>query len=190
MPPDALTAIYRSHPAAQKLFDWIAQAETEANRTTVEELIDNCDVSRRHAINLLRALADAGYGEFKVGRKGHPSRFEWAEDPQVLAERLEQLDGRDAGDDEQLEQAEAKPSNGPALDNGELFVEMFPQTETVAHEPPTSLRRRATARELELIEHSYVLRPKLRIVLKLPEDLSAREAEVLAEWLRNLSFQR
>jgi hypothetical protein len=41
-----------------------------------------------------------------------------------------------------------------------------------------------------LIEHSYVLRPKLRVVVKLPEDLSAREAEVLGNWLREISFER
>lgn len=174
MPPDALTEIYRTQPAARKLFDWIVQAEVEAQRTTVEDLLDNCGVSRRHAINVLRALADAGYGEFKVGRKGHPSRFEWAEDPRVLAERLERGDGRD---DDELEQAH--DGNGRALGDGELFDALIAQSEPIR-----------AAGDAAWIEHSYVLRPDVRLVVQLPADLSAREAEILSNWIRDLSFER
>jgi hypothetical protein len=184
MPPDTLIAIYQAQPAARKVFDWIRQADIEENRTTVEELIDNCGISRRHAVNLLRALADAGYGEFKVGRKGHPSRFEWSEAPQLLADWIEGHDGGSPDElDDELDELTPKPSDSLVAGNGELFVEMFPQTE---HEPVAT----ATSRAIELIEHSYVLRPKLRLVVKLPADLSAREAEVLGEWIKNLSFER
>jgi len=182
MPPDALSTIVRAQPAARKLFEWIVQSGLEHDRTIVEDLIENCGVSRRAAINLLRALADGGYGEFKVGRKGHPSRFEWAQDPQALAERVGQLadaDGRDHDGDDADADADGKPKpNGLAA--GELAAELFSkQVEAIG-----------SAGDVQLIEHSYVLRPKLRIVVKLPEDLSAREAEVLGEWIKNLSFER
>lgn len=188
MSPDALTTIVRAQPAARKLFEWIVQTELEHDRTTVEDLIDNCGVSRRAAINLLRALAEAGFGEFKVGRKGHPSRFEWAEDPQALAERVGQIADGDGRDDDEDRKAMA---NGRATDDGELFAtaELFSQVEA-KREAPSGPRRRAPSGEVELIEHSYVLRPKLRIELKLPADLSAREAEVLGAWIKNLSFER
>lgn len=103
-------------------------------------------------------------GEFKVGRKGHPSRFEWAADPHALAERFEQLDEADVLDHEQLDDP-----------RGELVVEQLARTQ---------------AREVELIEHAYVLRPKLRVSVRLPADLSAREAAVLGDWMRQLSFER
>jgi hypothetical protein len=176
MSADALTTICQAQPAARKLFDWIVQADVEDNRTTVEDLIDHCGISRRSAINLLRCLAEAGFGEFKVGRKGHPSRFEWTEDPQLLAEQLGQGD-----EDDEDEDGSVAKSNG----NGELFADMF-AAEPIATQPPPS-RVRASDK---LIEHHYVLRPNLRIVVELPEDLSAREAEVLAAWVRNLSFER
>ena len=141
-------------------------------------------VTRRSAINLLRALDRAGVGEFKVGRKGHPSRFEWDEDPQAVAERFEQLDGSDGHDDEhesdEADVANAKPkSNGRA--HGQLFDDALLQAEPA---------RRGTPRDVELIEHNYVLRPRLRVSVQLPANLTAREAEVLGEWIRNISFER
>jgi hypothetical protein len=184
MSPDALTTLCQAQPAARKLFDWIVQADLEDNRTTVEDLIDHCGISRRNAINLLRALGEAGLGEFKVGRKGHPSRFEWTEDPQQLAEQLEQREDEDDG-------PAAKAKSNGKRDNGELFEDML-ATEPVVTEPPPPSRTRTpvVARDARLIEHYYVLRPNLRIVVALPEDLSAREAEVLGAWINNLSFDR
>lgn len=174
--PSDLSAI-QSQPAARKVFTWLAEAEIEDKRTTVEDLLEHCQVSRRSAINLLRALDRAGVGEFKVGRKGHPSRFEWDEDPQAVAERFEQLDGSDGHDDEH--EPDEPKSNGRA--HGQLFDEALLQA---------SPARRGAARDVELIEHNYVLRPRLRVSVQLPADLSAREAEVLGEWLRNISFER
>lgn len=180
MPPD-LSAI-QSQPAARTVFAWLAEAEIEDERTTVEDLIEHCQVTRRSAINLLRALDQAGVGEFKVGRKGHPSRFEWGEDPQVVAERFERLDGSDGHDhvheSDEDDEREFK-SNGRA--HGQLFDDAVLQAEPA---------RRGVASDVELIEHSYVLRPKLRVTVQLPADLSAREAAVLGEWIRNISFER
>src|SRR5262249_59844800 len=34
--------------------------------------------SRRDLVRLLQSLARAGAGRFKIGRRGKPSRFEWA----------------------------------------------------------------------------------------------------------------
>ncbi len=197
-----LTAIYRAQPAARKLFDWILAAGVEDNRTTVGDLMEQCDVSRRQSITVLRALADAGCGEFKVGRKGHPSRLEWARDPRALADKLA---GAEALDELEPERAGADESDGagerhdgreqaPArsrLGAGEVFIEMFPNDEPAqAPKPPPSRPRRAPPSRHALIEHTYVLRPNLRLVVELPEDLSAREAEVLGEWVKNLSFER
>ena len=188
--PSDLTAIHQSQPAARKVFAWLAEAEIEDKRTTVEDLVEHCHVSRRSAVNLLRALDRAGVGEFKVGRKGHPSRFEWTEEPQAVAERFEQLDGSDGRDDEDEDdeldgKLDAKTKTKPnGRGHGELFDDAFLQAEV---ELP---QRRGSTREVELIEHAYVLRPKLRVVVQLPADLSAREAEVLGEWIRNISFER
>ena len=190
MPSDALTAIYRAHPATlRQLLDGILETQADSRITTVEGLVGECGMSRRRAINLLRALAKAGLGEFKLGRKGHPSRLEWAQDPQALVEQLDAVDvpsdsdsdsdsdsGSDSDDD-----APDEPQSQPI--NGELIFDVFPHQR--AKPDPIAPPARAA-----LIQHSYVLRPQLRILVELPEDLTAREAEVLGKWVRNLSFDR
>jgi len=199
--PSAQTATHQASPVIQKLRDWMlsATAEVENNRTTVEGLIERRGMSRRRAVNLLRALADAGYGEFKLGRKGHPSRFEWADDPQTLAKQLAAIEEvvevvEVVGDEDDLDdQDDQQP------DSGEMVLEMFPHargkpiTTEPASESPASVdpsEASEASDPSEAIEHSYVLRPDLRVVVQLPRDLTAREAEVLGDWVRNLSFDR
>jgi hypothetical protein len=43
--------------------------------------------------------------------------------------------------------------------------------------------------EVETVEHSFKLRPELDIALVLPEDLTVREAERLATFIRSLPFE-
>lgn len=42
--------------------------------------------------------------------------------------------------------------------------------------------------ESEMIEHTYVLRPDLTIVLELPEDITPREAQRISQFIDSLSF--
>ena len=74
----AIRALYEENPHATRLFDWTASLERDAYETTVERLIRKLGITRGEAIRLARALADAGCGEFIVGRKGWSSRFRWA----------------------------------------------------------------------------------------------------------------
>ena len=202
MAADNLTAIYRSHPAARKLFDWVRHSGVENKRTTVEELTDECGVARRHSIIVLRALAKAGYGEFKIGRKGHPSRIEWSEDPRALAERV--LGGDEATSDDEAEDAAADDSAADDAAAEDAAADAAAADDDAADDDAADEDDDSDEDELievftlgargaddpGLIEHSYVLRPSLRIVVDLPADLSVREAAVLGEWLRNLSFER
>jgi hypothetical protein len=229
MPLETLFAMYRTTPAAKKLFDSLARSGAEDNRTTVDELIEDGDISRSAAITVLREIEEAGYGEFKLGRKGHPSRLEWSEDPRSLAERL-------AGESSQQGEGEvtSHPVPSSVLADRKGVLEMFPGAEVTRRarrdrqrgadqpddgepEPPRRRRgRRAAAKQPDnvehaakpqrddapsdadtdagvnagMIEHSYILRPELRVVIQLPADLSAREAQVLGDWIRNLSFER
>jgi hypothetical protein len=164
MPPDTLLAIYRTQPTARKLFDWLRRVGSKRNYTTVDDLIEHLSVTRRIAIPLLRSLADAGCGEFKVGRKGHPSRLEWAKSPRGLAEAL------------------AITANGHNPD-----LPVSPPVPTPVPEEPTA---EESSNGTDLITHNYVLRPGLRIDLHLPVNLSTSEAKVLSAWIKNLSFER
>ncbi len=178
----ALRQLYRSLPAAQKLFEMLVQTEP-VERITVDELIDELGLGRRNAIDLLRSLEEHGCGDFRVGRKGHPSRLEWCLDPRDLAERIR--DHRRVGADGAAGEPPASASEGTESD-GEASADRAEQGQLDDEDSERHLDRASQS----MINHVFVLRPDLRVVLELPVDLSQREAEVLAEWARNLSFDR
>jgi hypothetical protein len=77
-----LRKLYTTSRAAKAAFDHFAQRKNSSAQTTVDRLQtalrqDGQDVARSDIIDLFKALGEAGCGHFVVGRKGHPSRFEW-----------------------------------------------------------------------------------------------------------------
>ncbi|KIG13704.1 hypothetical protein DB30_07550 [Enhygromyxa salina] len=195
-------------PTARALFAAVLVADVEDGRTTVDELIESGAATRRQAITLLRDLDEAGCGEFKVGRKGHPSRLEWSGDPRELARQIiDEMDGRDDAEHDSRSESEPSPPEADQPDRAlppaaAIALDLSfaqPELPVAANEPhaapaPTSTGHTRAA-ELDAagddeIEHTYVLRPSRRVSVTLPADLTRREAEVLADWLRNLSFER
>lgn len=74
----AIRELYNENPIAQQLFDINAERERDASSSSLDVISRKLDISRGDAVALARALEIAGCGEFKVGRRGAPSRFEWA----------------------------------------------------------------------------------------------------------------
>ncbi|PRP96309.1 hypothetical protein [Enhygromyxa salina] len=187
---DMLHKLYTLRPTARELFGSIIQVGVDQGRTTVDQLIEASSATRRQAITLLRELEEAGCGEFKVGRKGHPSRLVWVGDPREIARRVVSGELPDQPTAEQPQQPEPEPH---APDSLEVIgaPEPAPELELPLDlplelpQPPTT--EHATR---EQIEHTYVLRPDFRVSVALPANVTRREAEVLADWIRNLSFER
>lgn len=80
---DAVIQIYRTKKSFQTILDYFARRQKNSSRTTAERLqkalaSEDIDITRTEIIDLFRALANAGCGVFLVGRKGHPTRFEWS----------------------------------------------------------------------------------------------------------------
>ena len=96
---EAIRKLYRSEAAARALFDWTAQRERDATATSIDRLSNRLGISRGEAVALARALEQAGCGQFVVGRRGQPSRFEWAFSCISLGQAA-------AGEDVKLEAAE------------------------------------------------------------------------------------
>ncbi|MFV8752245.1 hypothetical protein ACNOYE_16985 [Nannocystaceae bacterium ST9] len=173
-----LRQLHQTLPAAQKMFAMLAEQPELGDHITVDELIDNLELGRRNAVDLLREVAEAGAGEFRLGRKGHPSRLVWSTDPRsvvdgVLSRQAESAKPEPLDDDPGAQvqsQREPPPPFEPERPNGR------------AHDFPASTPK--------TIDHVFVLRPDLRISVTLPIDLGAREAAVLGDWIRNLSFER
>lgn len=202
---DTLHKLYSSLPTARQLFDTIIELGVEEGRTTVDELILGSAATRRQAITLLRDLDEAGCGEFKVGRKGHPSRLVWNGDPSEIAQRV--ISGELVGATPDHEAAEQPPESEPDAQDlleassvgataaqATLDLAEAPDEERAVAQAPKTTRAPSSAKgertRADQIEHNYVLRPNRRVSVTLPANLSRREAEVLADWVRNLSFER
>lgn len=74
----AIQALYEQSQDAKKLFDWVATLRRDATATTIERMSQRLGMSRSAAVSLAKSLEEAGCGEFVVGRRGSPSRFEWS----------------------------------------------------------------------------------------------------------------
>lgn len=79
----ALLSLYASGGAPKAALDHFAARQNNSARTTVDRLqallrAEGHDVSRSDIIELFRGLEAAHCGQFRIGRKGHPSRFEWS----------------------------------------------------------------------------------------------------------------
>ena len=96
---EAIRKLYRSNAAAQSLFDWTASRERDATATSIDRISNRLGVSRGEAVALARSLEQAGCGQFIVGRRGQPSRFEWEYSCISLGQAA-------AGEDVKLEAAE------------------------------------------------------------------------------------
>lgn len=191
-----LIELYRSHESVQNLFAVLRARRPDDGRTTVEQLSELGGISRSDAIALLKELEALGYGKFTVGRRGHPSRLEWTVDTVELARSLAQPGLPNLS--EPRAAAESGAAAKPALDESDSEdtapeLRRARKAPSFTLTPPTAAPktlRPSEAADAKMVEHAYVLRPNLRLCLELPVDLTQREAEILAEWVRNLSFER
>jgi hypothetical protein len=80
---EPLRTLYTLRPTNKAALDHFAGRRYSSTRTTVERLQallrqEGHDVPRGDIIDLFKGLEAAKCGKFVVGRKGHPSRFEWS----------------------------------------------------------------------------------------------------------------
>jgi len=160
---EELQALYQSDSCARALLDYAASRTRNSTESRVDRLLtvlrnqEESAFSRPELISALKQLADAGAGDFIIGRRGQPSRFQWAVamisvgkaargEEDVMIESIDDIDVDENLDSETFETAEG------------------------------SLR------------HTYVLRPGYEVCLDLPENLSAKEAARLSDFVRTLPF--
>jgi hypothetical protein len=78
-----LRSLYVGDKNAKAVLDYFSARERNRSITTVDRLLhkliaDGDDMSRGDVVGVLQRLDEVGCGRFIPGRKGHPSRFEWA----------------------------------------------------------------------------------------------------------------
>src|ERR1043166_2941458 len=80
---NAIRQLYATNRAAKRAFDYFATKKRNKRSTTVDRL-HAVLVSQGHKVsytevrNFLRELADLKCGEYKMGRRGWPSRLQWS----------------------------------------------------------------------------------------------------------------
>ncbi|WP_019624936.1 hypothetical protein [Thioalkalivibrio thiocyanoxidans] len=146
-----LRSLYDSNSAYQAIFDYLAGRTQNRSVMKVDRVVQQLqgEATRKDVIDLSKKLEEMNLGAFIVGRRGKPSRFEWASE-------LTQVGRVAAG-----EEAELRPYSADEEDS----------------EDPE-----------DMVTHEYMLRPDLPIEIRLPADLTEREAQRLGEYVRTLSF--
>ena len=159
----ALKALYTFDSAAKAVLDEFASRQRNQQTTKLEQLLfrlnnSGVGVAKADVIGVLRKLDEYACGHFRIGRKGHPTRFEWKYD-------LVSVGKAAAGGTQAVEgiQPTADQDNGAE----EIPEKAIPEG---------------------AIQHTFQLRPDWQIELSLPADLSAREAGRLSEFVKTLPF--
>src|ERR1700693_499048 len=123
------------------------------------EKAENQSRTRRLAVEFFRELERLGVGEFRVGRRGMPTRFIWN------CSLLE------------VAAAATPPPNAS--------TEVETRGSTEAHTGSEMQAKPAT----RLLRHIYVLRENLTVQLELPVDFSETEANRLASFINTLPLK-
>ena len=158
-----LREIYKSDDAARSLFDNFAARTNDYRMTTVSRAAQIAEASRSETITLFREFERLGAGSFKAGRRGSKTRIEWDYSIRSLG----------AAAQGSVDQPEAIDKS--KLDFDGEFDALVSEEESEVGEG-------------DLISHSFQLRPDLRLTIKLPVDLTAKEAERFAGFIRQVPF--
>jgi len=83
MDANTISSLARRSPAARVIFEYLAGRQRNSTQTTVDALVsalerEGHEIPRGEVVFAFRELENAHCGKFLVGRKGHPTRFEWA----------------------------------------------------------------------------------------------------------------
>lgn len=165
---EGLRVLYKTDKTAKALFDTLAKRVNNSREQRVDQMErslanDGVAASRREITRVLKALEDAGCGEYIVGRKGHPSRFRW--DVEMVAV------GRYAA--------------GISTDIGQVSPGLPTEDDDISAEVGSDGLSAASPREFT---HGFQLRPDLPVSFRLPADLTTAEAARLADFVKTLPF--
>ena len=72
-----IRALYRKDENAKKIFDLLANRTRDVRITTVDWVMRKLELWRGDAVDLLKALDEAGCGTIYYGRRGAKTRIEW-----------------------------------------------------------------------------------------------------------------
>jgi hypothetical protein len=156
-----LRGLYVNNDVAKRLFDNFATRKKDMRVTPVARAAYLADATQGEMVALFRALDELGAGEFKLGRRGSKTRIEWLYSQCSLGQV-----------------AQGAASHPESIDPTDFEED---DTELAEIEGTDSA-------DGEWITHSFQLRADLRITLNLPADITTKEADRLAGFIRQVPF--
>lgn len=75
---EGLRELYEEESGAREFLKWASERQNDATRTSIDRLEQKAGVDRRKAIDLAKQFDRLGCGRYIIGRRGAPSRIEWA----------------------------------------------------------------------------------------------------------------
>jgi hypothetical protein len=150
-----LRKLYQESPENGRIFDFLAARKLDRQDTSVERAASETKLENSVIVSLFRALAEAGAGDFKVGRHGRKTRIEWYYSLRSIG----------------------KIASGHEIDLAP--VPAGTTTEEAAEGLPE---------DVKMADHAFVVRHGLTIKFQLPIDLTKKEADRLANTIRNIPF--
>lgn len=144
----------------QAFFEWAASLKVTPRETTYDELQAALKLNRAAARSYAVDIEEAGIGERIFGRRTFKSRIRWKYTLKSVADAAR-------GFRDTLE---------------ELSDSNFPATNEADDASPPRV-------PIEEAEHVFQLRRDRRVQFRLPKDLSAREADRLAAFIKTLPLE-
>lgn len=168
-----LADLYANNPAVEAILDLLADRKYNTKLSLVKRIQfllkqKGILLGWGELIAAFRLLQEAGCGTFIRGSRGYSSRFEWAIKTTMAAEHAS--DAAEEQDEDQDEEDDEEDEDEYELEDDDDEDEDDDDTVT------------------DTLLHSFVLRPALRIELRLPASLTQTEADRLGQFVESLSF--
>jgi hypothetical protein len=148
-------------PTTLSFFDWASGVRSTPRETTFEELQAALKITKSKAREFAADIEAAGIGTRIFGRRSFKSRVRW----------------------EYTLQSVAKAARGLSDSLEVVSQNNFPATVTESSEASGS------SNDPDDAEHIFQLRSSRRVNFRLPRDLTAREADRLAAFIKTLPLE-
>ncbi|MBB2696130.1 UNVERIFIED_ORG: hypothetical protein GGI66_000773 [Rhizobium esperanzae] len=158
-----LRSLYRDDPSAKAILDYFSTRKKAMSVSSVDRIGFTSKVAYAEVVRVFKELANAGCGQFRNGRKGYKSRMHW--DYSLVSLGLV---------------AKGEAAIPEPIDLSSVDEEEDDFADVVIAE---------AEREDGTLPHAFQLRPDMTLHFGLPADLTAREAERLAAFIRSLPFE-
>lgn len=160
---NSLKALYNENEVAQRFFDKAAERQRNPASTSVERAAIATESTKSNITDLFKSLEEIGVGTFRLGRRGHKSRIIWDYEIISLGETARGVsEPIEIEDSTQIEDEEDIIFGNDKNENEE---------------------------DRGVIPHQFQLRSDQAINFSLPKDLTNREAERLANFIKSLPFE-